>query len=385
MKKLTFVFIFALSFLLISYSVHAFTFEDLINYFSSLFRPFTAMRGGTIGQGFVTSVCEKACRAKGYYFGRCSLACRSGEVNIGKEGCPTPYCIVPPCPSFYCCCSPSNITTTVPYCYDSDGLNYYTKGITANDTLKKYDECVNCVSTCSGNLCLTTCNSVKEYYCSQNLVEETIFGCPSICSEGACVKVSDQHILANATCDLNKISLIIKNVGIATIDVSKIRIRIFPEIISQAPYEKNITPECDKTTINPGEITVCQIQAFYKVNRLVIFGPSNTVYLKVYCPSTTTTTTPYCYSDNECRWCGDKCVKYVPSLVCRAEIPPPGLQCKCINNKCQVVAVLPPPTCKDEGGVCILNILGYGTCPIGYSPANFTCPYPSITKCCIPV
>ena len=41
MKKLSFVFVFVLSFLLFSYSVHAATFQDLINYLKNLFFPFS--------------------------------------------------------------------------------------------------------------------------------------------------------------------------------------------------------------------------------------------------------------------------------------------------------------------------------------------------------
>jgi hypothetical protein len=69
---------------------------------------------------------------------------------------------------------------------------------------------------------------------------------------------------------------------------------------------------------------------------------------------------------------------------------------KCLNNRCYscggsticssttTTTIPTSKNCIDNGGVCILNILGFGTCPKGYLFADLICPYGWIVKCCIP-
>ncbi len=58
-------------------------------------------------------------------------------------------------------------------CKDSDGLNYYNKGYVFFNGRYYYDECINS-------------NTLKEYFCSNNVKDEKIVNCPYGCSNGAC-------------------------------------------------------------------------------------------------------------------------------------------------------------------------------------------------------
>jgi hypothetical protein len=46
--------------------------------------------------------------------------------------------------------------------------------------------------------------------------------------------------------------------------------------------------------------------------------------------------------------------------------------------------ITPSRNCKDNKGICILSIFGYGRCPKGYLPSAFICPYSWISRCCTP-
>jgi len=64
---------------------------------------------------------------------------------------------------------------TIVNCTDSDGgINYFKKGTAVSGTGKKTDLCVN-----------TT--SIREYYCKNNNILQIYYGCPSGCSNGACI------------------------------------------------------------------------------------------------------------------------------------------------------------------------------------------------------
>lgn len=75
--------------------------------------------------------------------------------------------------------------------------------------------------------------------------------------------------------------------------------------------------------------------------------------------------------------CGDGICQRV---VCAAV----GCPCPETEESCpQDCRAIPSQNCKDNNGVCILKVAGYGDCPVGYEPSNLVCPYSWITKCCI--
>jgi len=68
-------------------------------------------------------------------------------------------------------------------CYDSDALDYFTRGYVLYRGTSYYDSC-------------STANIVKEGYCNRNMYATTLYTCPYGCSNGACLTKPS----CNATC-----------------------------------------------------------------------------------------------------------------------------------------------------------------------------------------
>ena len=64
-------------------------------------------------------------------------------------------------------------------CTDTDGANFYTKGITTVNGEELIDYCDG--------------NTLIEYYCVNKDVRVKVFSCPSTCEQGACLKEARQE------------------------------------------------------------------------------------------------------------------------------------------------------------------------------------------------
>jgi hypothetical protein len=374
MKKLSFALVFALSFLLFNYSAYAATLEDLANYFSSLFTSASdAIIGATTpscrcnqwkdqecGTGDCKSyemyqtrncnpsgcriekrciassdcpACSKVCRSKGYYNGKCGTGqCAADEINVGQtRDCKANERI--------CCCYNK--------CTDSDnGKKKDVKGTVTKGSISKTDECTSCTTDCpedQPDQCRTTCDAVKEYYCSEaNDIAEAIIKCGSkyTCEDGACVPLHDVAVISlSAPSNVNENEKFIVNATVTNL----------------GNYTETVGVELSACrTVN--EKTSCK--KLY----------TNSFSLDPDKSQDAQITTSL--SDS-----GRYTLKFTASI---------SIDSKKSNNYKKSTLNVGTVTCKDKNGVCILDVPGYGICPNGYSAANYICPHTTITKCCVP-
>jgi len=255
-------------------------------------------------------------------------------------------------------------------CTDSDrGKDYYLKGTVTKGSISKTDQCAYCTGACPeiGECPPVYCGAVVEYFCSENEIVNTTFVCPNGCTDGACKQVTTTTTtVPSCTKECQKLGY--KN-GVCSASCGSGFTNIGVDGCPQPVYGTKEGIAC--TSITSGcVIPVHPCCCSYKEECPFECCQDDPNYLDKICPQIMCT----CPLEGPCPVC--------PKYVCKDH--------NCVQET--TTTTIQSKNCKDNNGVCILTVFGYGACPKGYSPADFTCPTVTIVgsityniaKCCVP-